>query len=66
MKELGNYPNWIGSREAVENGTRTVYEASQEESSGYSVITFTKKATDGTVLEQYKYKVTGDSVEQMK
>lgn len=62
MNELGAYPYWIGSRETIENGARCVYETVEEDASGYSVLTYTKKAEDGSILQQYKYKITGDDV----
>lgn len=62
MKDLSDYPSWIGTREEVVSGTRTVYEADEQDLSGYSFITYTKKSAGGNILQQMQFKVTGDQV----
>ena len=63
--ELEDYPDWLGMREQLENGVRYIYEAEKDKHIGYEIYTFTKKKADGAVVEQYRYKVTGDSIKPL-
>ncbi len=66
LPELYDYPLWIGTQEFIEGGKRYVYEAREEDFSGYTVLTFTKRvAAGGAIKQQVKYKVTGDSVKRI-
>lgn len=57
---LNNCPYWIGTREQIENGVRYIYETSQNKTSdGHDIITFRKLKEDGTVTQEYKYKIVG-------
>jgi len=57
---LNACPYWLGTREKVENGVRYIYGTSQSKTSdGYDLIIFQKKREDGTVVEEYKYKIVG-------
>jgi bla regulator protein BlaR1 len=57
---LNDCPYWLGTREKVENGIRYIYETSQGKTSdGFDLIFFQKKKEDGTVVEEYKYKIVG-------
>ena len=57
---LNNCPNWLGTREKLENGVRLIYETSQSKSNdGYDLITFKETKADGTVVEERSYKIVG-------
>lgn len=57
---LNNCPYWLGSKEYLENGTRVIYETSQSKSGdGYDLIIFKKSKSDGTTVEERKYKIVG-------
>ena len=54
---LNDCPYWLGTREKVEDGVRYIYETSQGKTSdGFDLITFQKKK-EGTIVEEYKYKI---------
>ncbi len=65
LDELYDYPFWIGTQETVENGIRYIYEGTEEDYTGYSILTFTKKSEGGITVQQLKYKVTGSTVEKL-
>lgn len=55
---LNEYPFWIGTRERIENGVRNIYETSQSKTSdGYDLVIFRKTKEDGTIVEEYKFKI---------
>ncbi len=65
--ELNSFPFWIGSKELIENGVRYVYKTSQSKTSdGYDLVTFMKTEVDGTLVKQYKYKIVGNDIEEIK
>lgn len=66
MPELCDYPSFVGTFETVEDGMRCIYEANEEDFTGYAIITYTKRTENGNILQQYKYKVTGDTVTLIK
>lgn len=58
--DLINFPNWIGTKELIQNGIRYIYETSQSKSEdGYDIINFKKTKEDGTVVIEYTYKIVG-------
>lgn len=60
---LNDCPYWLGTREKVENGVRYIYETSQGKTSdGYDLIIFQKKK-EGSIVEEYKYKIVGGEPE---
>lgn len=60
---LNTCPDWIGSKEYVEDGIRYIYETLQSKTDdGYDLITFKKTKEDGTLIEERKYKIVGSSV----
>ena len=57
---LNDCPYWLGTSEKIEDGVRYIYETSQSKTNdGYDLITFQKKKEDGTIVEEYKYKIVG-------
>ncbi|WP_160684829.1 hypothetical protein [Clostridium sp. C2-6-12] len=57
---LNDCPNWLGTKEKVENGVRLIYETAQSKSNdGYDLITFKETKADGTVVEERIYKIVG-------
>ncbi|MEC1722976.1 transcriptional regulator [Schinkia azotoformans] len=57
---LNDCPYWLGTTEKIENGTRYIYETSQSKTNdNFDLITFQKKNEDGTIVEEYKYKIVG-------
>jgi hypothetical protein len=58
---LSNCPYWLGTRERIENGTRYIYETSQSKTSdGQDLIVFRKTKEDGTIVQEYQYKIVGN------
>jgi len=66
IKELYEFPYWVGSQEFVVDGVRYIYEAGDEDDDGYSVLTFTEKDEAGNVLQLLQYKVSGGEVSPMQ
>ncbi len=58
---LNNCPYWIGSKEAIENGVRYIYETSQSKTGdGCDLVLFQKKKEDGSIVAESKYKIVGN------
>jgi beta-lactamase regulating signal transducer with metallopeptidase domain len=58
---LSNCLKSLGTRERIENGTRYIYETSQSKTSdGHDLIVFRKAKEDGTIVEEYQYKIVGN------
>ncbi|MGX4600311.1 DUF4825 domain-containing protein [Faecalimicrobium sp. JNUCC 81] len=64
-EELQEYPDWIGTKESLINGIRYIYETKQEKENGYDIITYTKRTEDKRIIEEYKYKIINDKVEEI-
>jgi len=61
---INNCPDWIGTREVIENGIRYIYETSQGKTpNGHDLITFKKSKEDGTVIEERKYVIVGSELQ---
>lgn len=59
---LNNCPHWRGTRERIVDGVRYIFETTQSKSAdGYDLISFKKIKTDGSILEERKYKIEGSS-----
>lgn len=57
---LDFFPNWIGTRELVQNGVRYIYETSQSKSEdGFDILCFRRSKEDGTIDREYKFKIVG-------
>lgn len=60
VSEIDNYPEWIGTRELLQNGVRYIYETSKSKSEdGFDVLQYKKTKEDGTVVEKYAFKIVG-------
>lgn len=58
---ISKCPNWLGTKEKLENGVRFIYETSQSKSDdGYDLIIFKETKADGTVVEKRCYKIVND------
>ena len=58
--ELNNFPDWIGTRELIQNGVRYIYETSQSKSKdGYDVVTFKKTNENGNIIKKFSYEIVG-------
>lgn len=61
------YPRWIGSKEFIESGIRYTYETSKSKTTdGYDLVTFKKIKEDGTIANEYQYKMVGDEPQLVK
>lgn len=65
-EELQEYPYWIGSKELLIDGVRYIYETKQIKENGYDIITYSKKNEYKKLIEEYKYKINGNSIEKIK
>lgn len=55
---ISNCPYWLGTREQIEDGTRYIYERSQDKAEdGKHIIIFRKRTEDGSVIDERKYKI---------
>lgn len=64
-EELYEYPYWIGTKESLINGVRYIYEKSHTKENGYDIITYTKRTEDKKIIEEHKYKIIDDKVEEI-
>lgn len=64
IEELENYPNWIGTREELENNKRYIYETDYDKSS--SIVTYTKYDDKKVQIEMLQYKIKGDKLEEIE
>ncbi|MDW7650025.1 MAG: M56 family metallopeptidase [Bacillota bacterium] len=61
---LNRYPYWLGTRGTVEDGVRYTYETAQDKTAdGYDRIIFSKTTEDGTVVEQWQFKIANSRPE---
>ncbi|MGG6432786.1 transcriptional regulator [Anoxybacillus sp. D401a] len=64
---LNQCPDWLGTREAVEQGVRYVYETSQSKTNdGQDVIVLRKMKEDGTMIEKRKYVVEENQLKRIQ
>lgn len=60
------YPAWTGTIETLENNIRYVYETQiEKDSDGNTVIVFSKKLYDGSLIDQQKYQIIGEKAEKI-
>ena len=63
LKEVGTYPDYIGTREVIENKKRYIYKTD------YSKITkmlnFTKKNENGQILEEISYEIKNNKIQKI-
>jgi hypothetical protein len=56
--ELNNFPDWIGTRELIQNGVRYIYETSQSKSKdGNDMVTFKKTDENGKIIKVFSYEI---------
>src|SRR3989344_2256189 len=61
--QMNDFPYWLGTVERIEDGTRYIYETSQDKSTdGHDLVIYIKKKENGTVVATYVYKVVGTEV----
>jgi len=59
-------PDWIGTRERIEDSVRYIYETAQDKTDdGYDLIVFRKTKEDGAIVEERQYKIEGDEPQLM-
>ena len=62
-EEISNYPEWIGTREQIEEEKRYIYETGYDKSSG--IVTFTKYDEKKNIIEKMEYIIDGDKFEKI-
>ncbi|MCX8047780.1 transcriptional regulator [Anoxybacillus gonensis] len=64
---LNECPDWLGTREVVEQGIRYVYETSQSKTNdGRDVVTLRKMKEDGTVIDMRQYVIEENKLKRIK
>lgn len=63
IKELSDYPDWIGTKELLINNKRYIYETQYDKFS--KVIIFTKYNENKDILEFNQYKINGNKLEKL-
>ena len=64
IKEIEDYPEWIGTRETIENGKRYIYKTECDYSS--NILTFTKLDENKSQIEMLQYKINGEKLEKIQ
>ncbi|MCX8001337.1 MAG: transcriptional regulator [Anoxybacillus mongoliensis] len=64
---LNECPDWLGTREVIEQGIRYVYETSQSKANdGRDVVVFRKMKEDGTVIYMRQYVIEENKLKRIK
>ncbi|WP_242401260.1 transcriptional regulator [Anoxybacillus flavithermus] len=64
---LNECPDWLGTREVIEQGIRYVYETSQSKTNdGRDVIVLMKMKEDGTVIDMRQYVIEENKLKRIK
>ncbi|MCL6616996.1 MAG: transcriptional regulator [Anoxybacillus ayderensis] len=64
---LNECPDWLGTREVIEQGIRYVYETSQSKANdGRDVVTLRKMKEDGTVIDMRQYVIEENKLKRIK
>ncbi|WP_238798982.1 MULTISPECIES: transcriptional regulator [unclassified Anoxybacillus] len=64
---LNECPDWLGTREVIEQGIRYVYETSQSKTNdGRDVIVLRKMREDGTVIDMRQYVIEENKLKRIK
>ena len=60
LEEIGKYPDYIGTREVIENKKRYIYETDYSKRS--KVLCFTKIAENGGIVEEISYEIDNNKI----
>ncbi|MGJ7035478.1 transcriptional regulator [Anoxybacillus eryuanensis] len=64
---LNECPDWLGTREVIEQGVRYVYETSQSKANdGRDVVVFRKMKEDGTIIEMRKHVIEENQIKRIE
>ncbi|KHF29510.1 hypothetical protein LR68_01871 [Anoxybacillus sp. BCO1] len=64
---LNECPDWLGTREVIEQGIRYVYETSQSKTNdGGDVVTLRKMKEDGAVIDMRQYVIEENKLKRIK
>ncbi len=63
LKEVGTYPDYIGTREVIENKKRYIYKTDYSKTS--KVLSFTKTDENGDILEEILYEINNNKVKKI-
>lgn len=63
LKEVGTYPDYIGTREVIENKKRYIYRTDYSKTS--KVLVFTKTAENNDIVEEILYEINNNKVKKI-
>lgn len=63
LKEVGIYPDYIGTREVIENKKRYIYKTDYSKTS--KVLAFTKTDENGDIVEEILYEINNNKVKKI-
>ena len=63
LEEIGKYPDYIGTREVIENKKRYIYETDYSKRS--KVLCFTKIAENGEIVEEISYEIDNNKIKKL-
>ncbi|MBN9645717.1 M48 family metalloprotease [Terrisporobacter glycolicus] len=63
IKEVGAYPDYIGTREVIENKKRYIYKTDYSKTT--KMLNFTKKNENGQILEEISYEINNNKMEKI-
>lgn len=63
LKEVGTYPDYIGTREVIENKKRYIYRTDYSKTS--KVLAFTKTDENGDIVEEILYEINNNKVKKI-
>ena len=63
LEEVGKYPDYIGTREVIENKKRYIYETDYSKRS--KVLCFTKIAENGEIVEEISYEIDNNKIKKL-
>lgn len=63
LEEVGKYPDYIGTREVIENKKRYIYETDYSKRS--KVLYFTKTAENGEIVEEIYYEIDNNKIKKL-
>lgn len=63
LEEIDKYPDYIGTREVIENKKRYIYETDYSKRS--KVLCFTKIAENGEIVEEISYEIDNNKIKKL-